>query len=332
MPSQVVTLTSTAYLQVPKVLPYRKTKSRSRSRSSTRSKSPEPVSPQPIKPRHLLRPVSPPSPPPFTPKMADVETEPPSPSLNLNGMHQKPTNGSSTPRTPGSTLCNLSINSPSINISGMDDLNGDYYTLSKTPTPPPQRPLRQRLVGAWRLEAYVAYPTPSCKIQRPTYPMTKNVTGLIMYTPDGYMSAHMLIPGQMSFKRGEGEEPQWAEAGKRSFSYAGPYYISDEGIGREEILRHTFQVCNLPGWIGDIQVRTWKFEEDDNVLVLGSEEPTEIRVCHDSSCFFDFSTLLTKTQGDQRIPVLKWRRVNDNSNGAPPPPMPQIKVSGPGEP
>ena len=160
----------------------------------------------------------------------------------------------------------------------MDDLNGDYYTLSKTPSPPPQRPLRQRLIGAWRLEAYVAYPTPSCRFQRPTFPMTKNVTGLIMYTPDGYMSAHMLIPGQMSFKRGEGEEPQWAEAGKRSFSYAGPYYISDEGIGREEILRHTFQVCNLPGWLGDIQVRTWKFEEDDNVLVLGSEEPTEIRV------------------------------------------------------
>jgi hypothetical protein len=49
-------------------------------------------------------------------------------------------------------------------------------------------------------------------------------------------------------------------------------------MGREEILRHTFQVCNLPGWLGDVQVRTWKFEEDDNVLVLGSEEPTEIRV------------------------------------------------------
>ncbi|KAI5199981.1 hypothetical protein E4T39_05957 [Aureobasidium subglaciale] len=198
-------------------------------------------------------------------------------------------------------------------IRPQHDLNGDYYTLSKTPSPPPQRPLRQRLVGTWRLEAYVAYPTPSCRFQRPTFPMTKNVTGLIMYTPDGYMSAHMLIPGQMSFKRGEGEEPQWAEAGKRSFSYAGPYYISDEGSGREEILRHTFQVCNLPGWVGDIQVRTWKFEEDDNVLVLGSEEPTEIR-------------------GDQRIPVLKWRRVTDNSNGSPPAPMPHIKVSGPGEP
>ncbi|KAK4954114.1 hypothetical protein LTR66_004914, partial [Elasticomyces elasticus] len=72
-------------------------------------------------------------------------------------------------------------------------------------------------------------------------------------------------------------------------------------------------VCNLPGWIGDIQVRTHSFEEDGAVLVLGSEEPTDIK-------------------GDKRIPVLKWRRACDNSNGSPPPPQPQIRISGPGEP
>jgi hypothetical protein len=265
MPSQVITLTSTHYLQVPKVVPFRRNKSRSRSRSSSRPKSPELVSPQPVKVRPMLRPVSPPAPPTFMPQ---VETS--SPSL-VNYEYK--------------TNARLNDHSPNIIIANMDDLNGDYYTLPKTPSPPPQRPLRQRLVGTWKLEAYVAYPTPTCRFQRPTFPMTKNVTGLIMYTPDGYMSAHMLIPGQMSFKRGEGEEPQWAEAGKRSFSYAGPYYISDEGTGRKETLRHTFQVCNLPGWVGDIQVRTWKFEEDDNLLVLGSEEPTEIRV---SLCLFFF--------------------------------------------
>ncbi|TKA62372.1 hypothetical protein B0A55_11546 [Friedmanniomyces simplex] len=141
--------------------------------------------------------------------------------------------------------------------------------------------------------------------------MTRNVTGFIMYTPDGYMSAQMLIPGQQSFKRGEGEEPQWAEAGKRFFAYSGPYYINDEGKGREETLRHTFQVCNLPGWIGDIQIRTHTFEEDGQVLVLGSEEPTEIK-------------------GDKRIPVLKWRRARNNSEGVPPPPTPRICVTGAG--
>ena len=160
-----------------------------------------------------------------------------------------------------------------------DDLNGGMYTLEQMITPPPEIPLRQKLIGTWRLESYTAYPTPNSTIQRPTFPMTKNVTGFIMYTPDGYMSAQFLIPGQQSFRRGEGEEAQWAEAGKRFFAYSGPYYITNEGLGREEILRHTFQVCNLPGWISDIQVRTHRFEEDGTVLVLGSEEPTEIKVC-----------------------------------------------------
>ncbi|KAK5171617.1 Lipocalin-like domain-containing protein [Cryomyces antarcticus] len=177
----------------------------------------------------------------------------------------------------------------------------------------PSVPFRSRIVGAWRLESYTAYPTPDCKIQRPTFPMTKSVTGMILYTPDGYMSAQMLIPGQPKFKRGEGDEAQWAEAGKRYFGYSGPYYITEEENGKKETLRHTFQVCNLPGWVGDVQIRTHRWEEGGEVLVLGSEEPTEIK-------------------GDKRIPELKWRRMRDNSNAEPPPPIPQIHVHGPGEP
>lgn len=150
--------------------------------------------------------------------------------------------------------------------------------LTPSPSPEPDQSLRQRLIGTWRLESYIAYPTPTSLLQRPTFPMTKAVTGMIMYTPDGYMSANMLIPGQSAFIKGGGTEAQWAEASKRCFSYAGPYYITNAGDGRGEVLRHTFQYCSLPGWIGDVQIRTWRFEEDGQVLVLGSDEPTEIRV------------------------------------------------------
>lgn len=271
MPSNI---TTTTYLQVPKVLPHRK----SRSRSASKPRAVEPVSPQPLKAR-LPDLIS------LSPAMVEIQRKASFNGVSVNGgyhytstpsTHYTITNGSntssldSTPRTTTFSSAHTTL------ASG--DLNGDFYTLAPSPSPPPQLPLRQRLIGAWRLESYVALPTPSCKIQRPTYPMTKNVTGLIMYSPDGYMSAQMLTPGQQSFKRGEGEEAQWAEAGKRCFCYAGPYYISNEGYGRNEVLRHTFQVCNLPGWIGDIQIRTWQFEEDDNVLVLGSEEPAEIKV------------------------------------------------------
>lgn len=180
--------------------------------------------------------------------------------------------------TPGTNYDDLSL-----------DINGPLYSIAQCVTPPPVVPLREKLIGAWKLESYVAYPTATSMPQRPTYPMTRNVTGFLMYTPDGYMSAQMLIPGQPSFKRSEGDDAQWTEAAKRFFAYSGPYYISNEGSGREEVLRHTFQICNLPGWIGDIQVRTHRFEEDGDVLVLGSEEPAEIKVC--SHCEYFFSCL-----------------------------------------
>ena len=264
--------TSSQFLQVPKVLPHR-TKSRSRSRSRPREVVPRPeVVVSPVK----SRPQSPPMPHTesyrkptlngFT-SNHDVDTNP-----YPNG---NPKRFSIGPPRPGMEPV------PVVEQEGTnyDDLNGDLYTLEKCLTPPPEPPLQEKLIGTWRLESYTAYPTPYSNIQRPTYPMTKNVTGFIMYTPDGYMSAQFLIPGQQSFKRGEGEEAQWAEAGKRFFAYSGPYYVSNEGPYREEVLRHTFQCCNLPGWIGDIQVRTTRFEENGEVLVLGSEEPTEIKVC-----------------------------------------------------
>lgn len=168
-----------------------------------------------------------------------------------------------------------------------------------------ERSLQEQLQGTWRLESYIAHPAPESTVQRPTYPMTKNVTGLIMYTSDGYMSAQMLMPGQKGFDGSA--ESQWAEAGKRSFTYAGPYYISNDGSGGEEVLRHSFELCILPNRVGEVEVRSHRFEEDHRVLVLGGEETTVIK-------------------GDVRIPVLRWRRVESNVGAQPPPVLPQIKL------
>jgi hypothetical protein len=274
---------------------------------SFRPRSPEPPKKLTFKPESDDKPLA-------TPIALDVEEvinsppkqtllEPPPPPhidaviLDVNNSRTDTTMSMTIPNTrmpalataPTSIITSIEDPLGGADCDDTEEKNQAYTTTISSPTellstpsllPPPVTTvnLRQRLIGAWKLESYIAYPTPSSRVQRPTYPMTRNVTGFIMYTPDGYMSAQMLIPGQQSFKRGEGEEPQWAEAGKRCFAYCGPYYITDEGPDRPEILRHTFQCCNLPGWIGDIQVRTHRFEEDGQVLVLGSEEPTEVKV------------------------------------------------------
>lgn len=286
-------MTGTQYLQVPKFVPHKKGRSRSKSRSH------EVIAVESVQ-------VFPSKECPRSPPIS----APPSPQLSVRTLekpqHIPPHAYRWTP--PQIETQEIRLDQPNGHVTAeptspkVEDLNGEMYTLndnSTTTLPPPEPTLRERIIGAWKLESYVAHPTPESTIKRDTYPMTKNVTGFIMYTPDGYMSAQMLIPGQQSFKRGEGEEPQWAEAGKRCFAYCGPYYISDEGPGREEVLRHTFQVCNLPGWIGDVQVRTHRFEEDGQVLVLGSEEPTEIKVSNFSVVRMFKLTCCRATKDDQ---------------------------------
>ncbi|KAF2487228.1 Lipocalin-like domain-containing protein [Neohortaea acidophila] len=304
---------SSQFLQVPKI-PLRRPKpqpqqARARSRSRPRSDRPEAVI-SPI----AARPQSPPMP------AADSHHKPSLNGFSSHTAHPMTKDITPTPPTYYTPTPDVKMNdvtmaddSTGTNYDDLStDLNGGMYTLEQCVTPPPEIPLRQKLIGTWKLESYIAYPTPTSVPQRPTYPMTKNVTGFIMYTPDGYMSAQMLIPGQQTFKRGEGDDAQWTEAAKRFFAYSGPFYITDEGPGREETLRHTFQICNLPGWVGDIQIRTHRFEENGEVLVLGSEELAEIK-------------------GDKRKPELRWRRARCNLSADPPPPTPQIKISGPEE-
>ncbi len=164
--------------------------------------------------------------------------------------------------------------------------------------------LRPRLIGAWRLESYLAHPTtPTSPTSAPIHPMSERATGLLLYTPDGHMSAHLLNPGQAPFAADhrspsassaatpDGAAPaqaQWAEAARRYTGYAGPFTITQEE-GKGEVLRHRMEVAFVPGMVGTTTVRLWRFEEGDQVLVLAPEGPVEV-------------------QGQMRRLELRWRR------------------------
>lgn len=137
--------------------------------------------------------------------------------------------------------------------------------------------LRFRILGAWQLESYMSVPVSPSSLSKPTYPMTKNVQGMIFYTADGYVSAHLIIPGQKPFSVDDASESQWAEAAKRYFGYCGPYYITEEE-GKVR-LRHGFRLANRPNLVKEIQVRAWRFEDEGKSLVLSSEEPEVVKVC-----------------------------------------------------
>ncbi|MGO9152801.1 lipocalin-like domain-containing protein [Mycobacterium sp.] len=109
--------------------------------------------------------------------------------------------------------------------------------------------LRANLIGAWTLQSYVSMSIDGSDV---VYPLGVDARGIIMYTPDGYMSAQLM--------RGDN-----AEAGAY-FNYAGPYTIVEDGL-----IAHHVEVCLRTDWIGAIQYR--KAHLRDGTLELGPAEP-----------------------------------------------------------
>lgn len=168
--------------------------------------------------------------------------------------------------------------------------------------------LRSRLIGAWSLVSYQAF-TPS-EPGDLIYPMTPHATGIVMYTPDGYVSVQLQLPGQARFSSADisgGTDEERAEAFRRYLGYTGPYYVDEresenEGESKSEtekerrtkpVLRHEMSIASFPNWMGSVQSRIAEISEDRTELTLRTAEPVECA-------------------GAMRHGVLKWRRLPRN--------------------
>lgn len=87
--------------------------------------------------------------------------------------------------------------------------------------------IRSELVGTWELVGHVAYPLHNEIDER--YPMGHDSKGIITHSPDGFMSAQFLLPGQIVLG-GQNDQVQDLSAGKNFMAYAGEFYLveSDE--------------------------------------------------------------------------------------------------------
>ena len=160
--------------------------------------------------------------------------------------------------------------------------------------------LRARLIGAWELIEFSAHleSDPSNKI----YPMGPDAKGIIMYTPDGYMSAQLLTPGQPTFDRLKGSAQDWEQAGRHHVGYTGYFYLDEKGDSQgRPILMHNMRVANLPTLLGDTQRRMVRITEEDDgkYLNLGLEAPSMV-------------------QGEMRVTKVRWKRMPDNQATSPP--------------
>ena len=134
---------------------------------------------------------------------------------------------------------------------------------------------RDQIVGAWELVEYVVYSEASPS--ETFYPLGENAKGMILYTPDGYMSAQLQCPGQEAFAAAspiDGSETELAESARKFIGYSGRYEIDHSGP--VPVLQHHFFVSSFPNWLGDTQRRIAQLDGDS--LLLSLELPVELKV------------------------------------------------------
>ena len=127
--------------------------------------------------------------------------------------------------------------------------------------------LRDALVGTWSLVSYTERTLPEGPV---TYPHGADALGLIMYTPDGYMSAQIMTRSRPSYDRpvasgGTAEESAAAATGY--LAYSGPYSVN---VSTGDI-HHEVMVSLLPNWLGHTQIRHSQLDSEQ--LTLSAETP-----------------------------------------------------------
>lgn len=127
--------------------------------------------------------------------------------------------------------------------------------------------LRSRLIGAWTLLSYVEQPVDGSPAQ---HPFGLQPQGLILYTPDGYMSAQLSAERRQPFAGGDwfkGTPEEYTAQGSSYIAYTGAFEVDE----LQQTLAHRMFVSLYPNWVGQTQPRLCKIEGD--ILSLSTASP-----------------------------------------------------------
>ncbi|MGH3494366.1 MAG: lipocalin-like domain-containing protein [Sciscionella sp.] len=147
--------------------------------------------------------------------------------------------------------------------------------------------LRDRLIGAWILVSYQEIPVDGSD---PFEPLGHEPHGIIMYTPDGYMSAQLSKLDRPDFASGDwfaGTPEDYQQEATSYIAYSGPFHVDEA----KQTLTHSMFVSLFPDWTGQSQPRVVSIEGD--VLHLGTAAPIQ-------------------SSGKTVHSVLTWHRVGPN--------------------
>ena len=147
--------------------------------------------------------------------------------------------------------------------------------------------LREQLVGAWALSTFVER---DIETGVENHPFGKRPLGLILYTPDGYVSAQLQHPERPAFADGDilrATAEEYAAAGSSYIAYSGRFFVDEA----KKSLSHEMAVSFFPNWFGQRQVRL--VEVNGEYLRLSTDGPQRVN-------------------GALKTATLTWRRAQPN--------------------
>ena len=146
-------------------------------------------------------------------------------------------------RAPGSLLSALSALAAGVTAAAAQAPAGAGVTMD-------------RFLGSWELVEWVA----TSQRGETTHPYGEEAQGQITYTADGRMSAHLMRPPA---------DP--ADAPPQHLAYWGRFTIQ----AADGTVTHHVIGADMPNWIGSDQVRRFRFEGPDRlILSLGQQHLT----------------------------------------------------------
>jgi hypothetical protein len=129
--------------------------------------------------------------------------------------------------------------------------------------------MRDQLIGAWKLVTYQEIPVDGSD---PFEPLGPTPQGIIMYTPDGYMSAQLAKPDRPRFSTGDwfaGAPADYIAEASTYIAYTGPFHVDEDA----QTLTHSMFISLFPDWTGQTQPRRVSLEGDR--LELGTVSPIQ---------------------------------------------------------
>lgn len=127
--------------------------------------------------------------------------------------------------------------------------------------------LKNELVGTWSLLSYIEVPIGG---EDSLFPMGKNPFGILMYSPDGFMSVQIASNDRLRYKSNDklmATHEEMVSSLQGYMAFAGKYKVDNNNA----VVSYIIKTSLYPNWKSQVQRRKIDFEGD--ILYLKSTEP-----------------------------------------------------------